>query len=133
MIFNNKINSLGAIIISGVIFILSIVFIFAPKKQMLETRGTIVEIEEWRDVDDNYQYTVYIDYRANGKKFEHAEFGSYNSSMKVGDKVVVLFDPKNPEHIESEGSDLVPYVTAAASGIVLVVFTIQRIRNKGEE
>lgn len=131
MIFSKKYSFIGTIVLCLAILVVSLVSIFAPKPSLIETKGTITEIvEDYDPTMEEYTHTVYITYRANGKKYEHAEFGSYNSSMKVGDKVVVLFDQKNPEHIEAEDSETVPYITAAVSGVILIGCVVLMIKKR---
>lgn len=124
-------GSMGIIIIAALIFIFSIIGIFAPKTQMLETKGTIVNIEERMNASNGYDHIVHIDYSANGKEYKNVEFGNYDSTMEVDDKVTVLYDPKNPEHIEAKESDAIIYILAATSGILLFVSIKQTIKKLG--
>lgn len=102
----------------------SIYGIFAPDKEYLTTKGTIVDIEIVYDsIDDNNTYKPYIDYEVNGIKYEHVEYGAYDSSMKVNDEVVVYYDPEDPTLIQAEGYKKVPYVVLGIS----TIFTISSI------
>lgn len=72
------------------------------------TVGVIVGIErEWTGTDgdgfDEYEYTVYVDYEIDGKKYENVKYPSYDSSMKKGDEVRILYQSANPENI-AEGN-----------------------------
>lgn len=124
-------GSLGLMIIAALIFIFSIFGIFAPKTQLIETKGTIVDIEDRMNASHGYDHVVYIDYRANGKDYKHVEFGNYDSEMQVDDKITVLYDPNNPEHIETKDSDVIIYILAAASGVLLFVSIRQTIKKMG--
>lgn len=131
MILSKKYSFIGIIVLCLALLIVSLASIFAPKLNLIETKGTITEIvEDYDPTMEEYTHTVYITYRANGKKYEHAELGSYNSSMKVGDKIVVFFDQKDPEHIEAEGSENVPYITAAASVVILIGCVVMMIKRR---
>ena len=72
------------------------------------TTGVIVGIErEWTGTDedgfDQYDYTVYVDYEIDGKKYENVKYPSYDSSMQKGDEVEILYQSSNPENI-AEGN-----------------------------
>ena len=67
------------------------------------TKAVIVGIErEWTGTDedgfDTYDYKVYVDYEVDGKKYENREYPGYNSSMKKGDEVEILYQSSNPEN-----------------------------------
>ena len=68
------------------------------------TTAVITGIErEWSGTDedgfDQYDYHVYIDYEVDGKKYEQKEYPGYNSSMKDGDTLEILYQSTNPENI----------------------------------
>lgn len=129
MIFLNKKASIPVIIVSTLILILSIVGIIKPNTATKQTTGTIVDIVSDYNFDlEDTKYTAYIEYSARGHKYTHVEFPAYNSSMNVGDKVTVLYDPDNPEHIEAEGSEKVPYITGAVSLVILAVGIVSFIK-----
>ena len=105
----------------GIVFLGFSIFLLAqPKVEYLSTTGTIAEIREEYSGSEDIDHCVYVDYEVGGKKYEHAQFGSYSSSMKVGDSVTVLFNPENPEEIQAEGFEIIPYVVGGA-GIVAIL------------
>ena len=122
-------GSFGLIIIAALIFIGSIIGICAPKPDLIETKGVIVDIVKRKNASNGYDNVVYIDYRANGKNYKHVEFGNYESTMQVDDKVAILYDPNNPEHIEVKESDAIIYILALTSGLLLI-FSISQVVTK---
>lgn len=71
-------------------------------------KAVITGIErEWKGTNsdgyDEYDYTVHIRYEIDGKKYEDAVYPGYDSSMKVGDEVEILYQTSNPENI-AEGN-----------------------------
>ena len=109
--------------------VFSIIGIFTPDKEYLTTKGIIVDIEEYYDsIDDSNSYTTYIDYEVNGTKYEHVQYGSYNSSMKINDEIVVYYDPEDPTLIQAEGYKKVPYVVLGISTVFTIGSIITMIR-----
>lgn len=125
-----KLPYISCIIASLIILVISIIGITAPKIEMLETKGVIVNIKEYIDpIDDTNSYTTYIDYSIGKEKYKNVEYGAYDSKMKVGDQVIVMYDPNNHTHIEAPNADRVPYITGGASLVSLVVFTVLLIKS----
>ena len=109
----------GLAFLAGSIFLLC-----SPKVDYAETQGIIAEIEEsYNFSSEEYEYAVYVDYAVDGVRYEHAPYGSYNSSMKVGDAVTVLYNPAAPDEIQAPGFETVPYVVGAA-GLAALIFGI---------
>lgn len=93
-----------AVALGIVVIVLGVNRMNSKKLYDASTTGVIVGIErEWNGTDsdgyDQYSYTVYVDYEIDGKKYENAEYPSYNSSMKKGDEVKILYQSANPENI----------------------------------
>ena len=93
-----------AVALGIVVIVLGVNRMNSKKLYDASTTGVIVGIErEWNGTDsdgyDQYSYTVYVDYEIDGKKYENAEYPSYNSSMKKGDEVKILYQSANPEDI----------------------------------
>ena len=67
------------------------------------TTAVITGIErEWTGTDedgfDQYEYHVYVDYEVDGKKYENMEYPGYDSSMKDGDTVEIIYQSSDPEN-----------------------------------
>ncbi len=93
-----------AVALGIVVIVLGVNRMNSKKLYDASTTGVIVGIErEWNGTDsdgyDQYSYTVYVDYEIDGKKYENVEYPSYNSSMKKGDEVKILYQSANPENI----------------------------------
>lgn len=88
------------------------------------TKATIVRIEEEYDtLNEQYEHKVYVDYELDGVKWENIEYGAYDSSMKVGDTVKVIYDMKDPTSIQAEGSVNVPYIVGGV-GLAFLAFGV---------
>ncbi|MDO4940566.1 MAG: hypothetical protein Q4E33_02615 [Erysipelotrichaceae bacterium] len=125
-----KTRYLPFILASLLIFVLSIVAIFKPKTDYLQTTGIIKHIEEEYDYEqEEYTYIVYIDYSVNDKNYVDIIYPSYDSSMKINDEVKVYYDPSDPSTIQAEGYQIVPYITLGVSLIVLTVCTIKMTKH----
>ena len=67
------------------------------------TTAVITGIErEWSGTDedgfDQYDYHVYVDYEVDGKEYKQMEYPGYNSSMKNGDTLEIIYQSSNPEN-----------------------------------
>ena len=99
------------------------------------TTGVIVGIErEWTGTDedgfDQYNYTVYINYEVDGQKYENVEYPSYDSSMKKGDEVEVLYQSSDPTNIAEgnlTGNATIMIVIGAVCALVGVVAVVKAI------
>lgn len=102
--------------IFAVVFVVAGVFVIvmgvnrlnSKKDYDASTTGVIVGIErEWSGTDedgfDQYDYTVYVNYEVDGQKYENVKYPSYDSSMKKGDEVEVLYQSSDPTNI-AEGN-----------------------------
>lgn len=89
-----------------------------------DVEATIVRInEEYDQINEQYEYTVFVDYEVDGVKYKSVEYGAYDSSMEIGDTVEAKNDVNNPEVIEAEGSEKVPYIVGGV-GIAVAVFGV---------
>ena len=126
---NKKVFSIILTIISIILLIFSLYGIFGPKKEYLTTTGTIVNIVESMDVTtDSTNSKAIIDYTVNGKEYKNVEYGAYNSSMKIGDEVLVYYEPNDPTHIQAEGFQKVPYVVLGISIVTIAVSIVLFIK-----
>lgn len=124
MIFNiiSRFKKIIFIIFDLVFIGLAIFSILQPEKEYRKAIGTIIRIEEQYDsTDSSNDMIVYISYKAGGKFFNNVEYGAYDSSMKVGDKVNVYYEPGNPSFFQPEGYKTVPYVVLGIAVVFLLV------------
>lgn len=92
-----------------------------------KTEGVISSItsERVEDGDGDYhdEYTVKVSYTVNGKEYRDVEYGSYDSFMKEGGKVEILYNVDDPSDIKAPGSNLIPYIVGTA-GLAAIAFGI---------
>ena len=120
---NRKLSLIFGTLISLIILGLSLFSIFGPKKEYLKTTGIITNFRLEHSATDDITYKTIINYSVDGIEYKDVEYGSYNSSMKIGDEVTVLYNPINPTQIQAEGFEKVAYVTLPISiiGIMLCI------------
>lgn len=119
---NKKKFAVILFIVSIILMSISIYGILGPKKEYLTTKGVIVDIVESMDVTtDSIDYKAIIDYTVNDIEYKNVEYGAYNSSMKIGDEVIVYYESNNPTHIQAEGFEKVPYVILAVSIVAIII------------
>ena len=97
------------------------------------TTAVITGIErEWTGTDENgfdeYNYTVYIDYEADGKKYENAEYPVYNSSMKKGDTLEILYVSSDPTQISEKNITGNAVIFIAAGAVLVLVGAVTEIK-----
>ena len=122
------------IFIVAVLLAAAAIFILTrPKVDYKICTGTIVDIQEHYNYTGDApstEYTVLIDYTVDGKEYKNAEYFGYDSSMKVGGKVKVYYNPENPEEIQAEGYQSVPYVFLGVSAACFIAGIIVSLRAK---
>lgn len=119
------------LVLMGLLFSVVSVVILAKDKDTVYEKvdATIVRIEEDYDTaTEEYTHSVFVDYEVDGVKYTDAPFGSYNSSMRVGDTVTGQYDVNTPELIQAEGSENIPYITGGVGLVVLAVGIIKLIK-----
>ncbi|MBQ6020856.1 MAG: DUF3592 domain-containing protein [Clostridia bacterium] len=121
-----------AVVLGIVVLVLGFKKLGSKKNYDASVTGVITGIErEWSGTDedgfDQYDYTVYVDYEVDGKKYEGVKYPSYDSSMQKGDEVEILYQSSNPENI-AEGNIagnatimIVIGAVAALAGLVMAV------------
>lgn len=133
-IFNSKfagIYTVVVLILVGILFVGASIFIIVKDKDTVYEKvdATIVNIEEYYDNNlEEYSHTVYVDYEVDGVKYTNKEYGSYDSSMKIGDTVKGQYDVNTPELIQAEGSENIPYIIGGVGLIVLAVGILKLIK-----
>lgn len=123
-----------SLIISALFIVIGLVFFlkFDPEAYDVKATGTIVEIAEYYDTsgtENELHHSVYIDYFAGDKKYEHVDYGKYNSRMKVGDEVEFYYMSADPSQIAGTDKEKVPYIGLAFAiiGAVLLVITVYKM------
>ena len=102
---------------------LLVFFTFDPKEYDRTATGTIVEMEQYQDPgDDEVNVRVYVDYVAEGTRYQHVEYNSYNFTMDIGDEVKLYYKSSDPSQIAAPGKDIMPFVSLGAAILGAVVF-----------
>lgn len=105
----------------------SVVIIKGDDRNYETVEATIVRIDEGYDTQlEQYTHTVFVDYEVDGVKYADAEYGAYDSSMEIGDKVTAKYDTEDPTLIQAEGSENVPYIVGGA-GLVILAFGVYKL------
>lgn len=128
----NKIlrKSILGFLIFGIL-LLSISIYFLIKGDDIDYRktvGTITNIKSYYVGEDSIN-EVYVEYRVGARRYE-VIYPNYDSSMKIGDKLVVLYNPEEPTFIQAEHSERVLYVVASISLIITIISTYELIKTK---
>lgn len=129
--FNIKLRkSLLGFIVFGLLMFLTCIYFLIKGDDIdyRKTQGTITRIESYYVDEDNY-YEAYVEYKVGANKYE-VLYPNYDSSMRVGDKLVVLYNPEEPTFIQAEHSERTLYVVASVSLITTIVSTYQFIKSR---
>lgn len=100
----NIIFPIAAVVLGIVVIVFGVNKLNSKKLYDASVTGVISGIErEWSGTDadgfDEYDYTVYVNYEVDGKKYENVEFPTYDSSMQKGDEIEILYQSDNPQNI----------------------------------
>ena len=122
-----------AVVLGIVVIVLGCKKLSSKKNYDASVTGVITGIErEWTGTDgdgfDQYEYTVYVSYEIDGKKYENVRFPVYDSSMKKGDEVEILYQSSNPENIAEgnvAGNAVIMIVAGAVFALIGLVMTVK--------
>ena len=78
----------------------------ANKAYYVRVDAQIAEIlieESYDSVNDetDIDYTVFVDYEYDGTRYEHVELGRHSSDMRVGDRLEIEIDTRDPGTVVS--------------------------------
>lgn len=147
----NKINGISAIVVFAVVLLFGIAFLvgfLALNKKIpenfVETEAKIVKIQKELSPtadetdglnDDDYEYTVFVEYSYEGETFSEVEYPKYSSSMKEGDTVKLFVNPEKPSEFMADKSGEIGFIIAGIVAILIgaggLGFNIYK-RKKGE-
>lgn len=131
-------------IISTIFLITAIIlhiYFVQQENKLKETTGVIVDIKSYvsvgsmngEEIRDEY-YMAYVDYTVNGVEYKNIQLNYYTSSMKIGDDVIIRYDPQKPEKpasISLHNETL--YITFYTLGILtflVAIFYNQRVHKR---
>lgn len=128
----------------GLMFIIVGVFILAISIYSFHATNTmdgsatavVTNITESQEIVDYGQessletvYTQYITYEVDGVKYENIEFGTCDSRTKVGDKIDIVYDTKDPSRVTT-ASNKVPIITGIVSFLAIIFGVWQMIKKR---
>ena len=109
-----------AAVIFGIVFVVVGITTLSNKDKYDTTvTATVVEVEEQfipgnADEADRTEYTAYIDYEVNGKKFEHVLSPIADEGLSEGDTVEILCQSEDPAQISA------PNITSGGIAFIVV-------------
>ncbi len=98
-----------------------------PKTEATVTKTELYE-QAYTDRDGTHHdetYTVTVEYTVDGKEYE-TEYGVF-SEYKVGDKVEIAYNPKDPTDIAQPNGILLPIILTAAGAAAFVAGVVSVI------
>ena len=93
--------------------------------------ATIVDIqEEWdhSGEDSTLIYHVYVDYEVDGVKYEHVESPEADNTMRVGDKIDLLYQSKDPTELSGKNITGSSILIIAIGAVVAVGGIVAEIK-----
>lgn len=122
-------NKRGAVVtvlvVYGIMLLLGIIFIFANKSinkkydSYVEVNAVIIDIEEYTDSDGDASYNYTYQYVVNGNIYVTiSSFKGNLSNPKVGDEILIKYNPNSPNDVYFVGSLNILGVL----GIIIIAF-----------
>ena len=93
------------------------------KKNAVQTQATITEIDIFKDSDEDTQYNVLVEFRADDAKIE-GSLGYHVSGMKKGQTVQIFYNPDDPQDFKSTSEDIWIFVVLIVLGVPFLLFGI---------
>ena len=118
------------------------------KRYYRETTAEIVDIVEhiyedyvYDDYYDEYvyeeriEYQVYIDYEVDGEYYRDVEHCEYNSGMRIGDKIIVTYDYRDPSTtvVSPKSTKITSYImfgVGALCGTIATALLVSDIKHR---
>ncbi len=103
----------GLFVATGlVILIVSICIIISTNKFVktaVETTATIIRIDSKRDSDGDTSHTAIVEFSVDGQMYS-GSLNYYTSSMYVGKKETIYYNPSNPSDFKGKGNEVLAYI-----------------------
>ena len=93
-----------------------------------ERKEEIYIDEENLNEDEQYNYTVYVDYEVDGKEYKNIELNSYNSSMKIGQTIEIQYDLNNPSKIQGQNGKTFILIFIVIGSLVIIFGIYETIK-----
>lgn len=95
-----------AFAVIGLVFlIVGVLFyqdISKKEKKWIQTEATIVDIQSAVHLDGDRSYNVVVEFQVESKTYR-SDLSEWNSTMKIGKKVSIYYNPNNPYEIIGNG------------------------------
>ncbi len=123
------------LLVGGIIFY----FDFSFKQSAQKTQGTVVEIVSHSGSKSGTQYYPVIEFRnETGQRYTfESDWGSSGPEHRIGDPVMVIYDPKDPSDAKLDGWNELILIGSIFGGIglvfgsiggIMVIFYIRRLK-----
>lgn len=127
------------LLLAGIVFIFAAFFVPVKtavfRKNGVKTKAEIVRIASIANNDGSNDKEVYVRYSADGKEYT-GQLGYYSISMKVGDKIDIIYIKDNPEKIAPAKTSVFLYIVFLIAGGACVAVGIIRFvgsKNKNSD
>ncbi len=117
-IFGGIFFAVGLLILTVGIFLLVSTNRFL--KTAVETTATITYIDSRIDSDGDTNHTVTVEFKVKGEKYG-GTLNYYSSSMYVGKKEQIYYDPSNPNNFKAKGSRVLIYITPIIGFVFILI------------
>ena len=119
------------IIIIGIIMIIIGIKIYISVSKFLKiaksTQAEITDIKTERDFDNDLHHTVFVAFNVDGETY-HGKIIEYNSTMSVGKKITIYYDPANPNNFKGPSPRFPAYILMIL-GVIFVFTSINTVYN----
>ena len=121
----NILGSLSLFFVGALILVITILSLKNYKEYDTSTEAVITKIEQTdqRLQDDGtyeYSYQVYVSYEVGEQTYNDIEYSSYDSSMKVGDKITITYNEENPSEIGDPNGKTMIYIFLGISSAAIL-------------
>ncbi len=100
----------------------------------VEIKGTIVNIESYRDADGDRHREVFVDYEYEGKRFTNVKLNSHTNGMYEGNEIALKIDPENPGRVRTlHGNKILSILLGIMGGVFLLVGITTAVTNAKKE
>lgn len=90
------------------------------KGEYKETEAVIEKIESKTNSESGIVHTPVVSYEADGQLYTE-KLSTYSSSMRVGDTIIIMYNPKDPTDIRYYDAEMLISGVLAICGIVLMI------------
>ena len=110
-----------ALIVFGILM-----FVF-NNDSYLETVGTVTEVVETLNAENNKVYDVSVSFTVDGKKYD-CTFTEQTKEYKAGDDIKVYYDPEDPTKTSPSKTGILPPVLIGLGVVALVAGVLMTVK-----